>query len=304
MRPSLEIEVGGVKFRNPIMLASGTAGFVNEIADLVNLSKLGAVITKTITPSPREGNPPPRIWETPAGMLNSIGLQNPGVARFIEEIVPTIEKLPTEIGVSVGGESVEDFVEIARSLEKFDFIRVLELNLSCPNVKRGGITFGKNPEMVRTVVEKVREVSSKSVWAKLSPQVSDIAEISRAAQLGGADAVCVINTFPAMAIDIWTREPHLGNITGGLSGPAIHPVAVATVFNLAREVDIPIIGIGGIHRPEDAVELLIAGATAVQIGSGYFTDTTLPEKTVNFLVEYLTVQRAEQLQEVIGSVKI
>ena len=286
------------------MLASGTAGFGYDIADVLDISQLGGIVTKTITLEPRDGNPPPRIWETPSGMLNSIGLANPGLEVFIKDIVPLLADLPTEIIISVGGNSEGEFIELVEKLSEIEFVNTIELNLSCPNVKEGGIHFGRNPDTVFSLLKKLREITEKSLWAKLSPQVTDIAELGIAAQDGGADAISLINTLPAMAIDIKTRKPMLGAITGGLSGPAIHPVAVAMVYELSKKIGIPIIGIGGVYRPEDAVELIIAGASAVQIGSGYFADTTLPQRTVSFLDSYISRNGFDNVAQIIGSVKI
>ena len=300
----LQIEIAKQVLKNPILLASGTAGFGYDIADVLDISQLGGIVTKTITLEPRDGNPPPRIWETPSGMLNSIGLANPGLEVFIKDIVPLLADLPTEIIVSVGGNSEGEFIELVEKLSEIDFVNTIELNLSCPNVKEGGIHFGRNPDTVFSLLKKLRTITKKSLWAKLSPQVTDIAELGIAAQDGGADAISLINTLPAMAIDIKTRKPMLGAITGGLSGPAIHPVAVAMVYELSKKIGIPIIGIGGVYRPEDAVELIIAGASAVQIGSGYFADTTLPQRTVSFLDSYISRNEFDNVAQIVGSVKI
>ena len=300
----LQIEIAKQVLKNPILLASGTAGFGYDIADVLDIFQLGGIVTKTITLEPRDGNPPPRIWETPSGMLNSIGLANPGLEVFIKDIVPLLADLPTEVIISVGGNSEGEFIELVEKLSEIEFVNTIELNLSCPNVKEGGIHFGRNPDTVFSLLKKLREITEKSLWAKLSPQVTDIAELGIAAQDGGADAISLINTLPAMAIDIKTRKPMLGAITGGLSGPAIHPVAVAMVYELSKKIGIPIIGIGGVYRPEDAVELIIAGASAVQIGSGYFADTTLPQRTVSFLDSYISRNGFDNVAQIIGSVKI
>ena len=300
----LQIEIAKQVLKNPILLASGTAGFGYDIADVLDTSQLGGIVTKTITLEPRDGNPPPRIWETPSGMLNSIGLANPGLEVFTKDIVPLLADLPTEIIISVGGNSEGEFIELVEKLSEIEFVNTIELNLSCPNVKEGGIHFGRNPDTVFSLLKKLREITEKSLWAKLSPQVTDIAELGIAAQDGGADAISLINTLPAMAIDIKTRKPMLGAITGGLSGPAIHPVAVAMVYELSKKIGIPIIGIGGVYRPEDAVELIIAGASAVQIGSGYFADTTLPQRTVSFLDSYISRNGFDNVAQIVGSVKI
>jgi len=300
----LRIEIAGQVFDNPVLLASGTAGFGYDIADVLDISRLGGIVTKTITPEPRDGNASPRIWETPSGMLNSIGLVNPGIDIFIKDIVPLLADLPTEIVVSVGGNSENEFIELVEKVSAIDFVNAIELNLSCPNVKEGGIHFGRNPDTVFSLLKKLREITKKSLWAKLSPQVTEITELGISASDGGADAISLINTLPAMAIDIYTRKPRLGAITGGLSGPAIHPVAVAMVYELSKGIGIPIIGIGGCYRPEDFVELIIAGASAVQIGSGYFADTNLPQRTVSFLDSYLIENGFANVAEIIGTVNI
>ncbi len=304
MNVSLETELGDLTLRNPIILASGTAGFGIELAETIDLSKIGAIVTKTLTASPREGNPPPRIWETECGMINSIGLENPGIDLFIKEIAQQLEDIDTKIVVSIGGENEEEFAELAHKIDSIEHIAAIELNLSCPNVKRGGIQFGQNPRLVEKVVLMVKKSTDKPIWAKLTPQVSDIVEIAKAAEEGGASAVVVGNTIPAMAIDIWSGKPRLGAITGGLSGPAIHPVAVELVFKLHGKIGIPIIGCGGVTKPEDAVELMLAGASAVQIGTATFIDHKLPEKTTNFIANYLEKKSKTKIGQIIGQVII
>jgi len=298
----LEIEISGSKFSNPVFLASGTAGFGFEVSEIFDISKIGGIITKTITPNPKDGNLPPRVWETPAGMLNSIGLANPGIRAFLLDVVPELAKIPTGLVVSVGGTSEDEFCDLVELVSELDFIKAIELNFSCPNVKRGGMHFGRDCSVVSSLLKQLKNISDKPLWAKLSPQVTDIVELGLAVQNGGADAIVITNTLPAMTIDIQSRKPHLGAITGGLSGPAIHPVAVALIYRVAQKVSIPIIGTGGIGRPEDAIEMMIAGASAIQIGSGYFSNTLLPLEIVSFIEEYLDSNNYESITDIIGSV--
>lgn len=300
----LSVKIGDTIYKSPVFLASGTAGFGQEFARVIDLSSIGGVITKTITSMPREGNPPPRLWETPAGMLNSIGLANPGIDAFINDIAPKLADLPTDIIVSVGGTSINDFVNLVEKVSAIDFIPAIELNLSCPNVRRGGMHFGRDTAVVSELFAKLRPLTEKNLWAKLSPQVTDIAELAMVAQQSGADAVVVMNTLPAMAIDIETKKPRLGAITGGLSGPAIHPVAVALVHSLRSKIDIPIIGVGGISSGEDAVELMLAGACAVQVGSGTFANANLPTQINKFIADYINRQGYSSAAEIVGTVKI
>ena len=300
----LNITIAGENYKNPVFLASGTAGFGFEIGEIFDISQLGGFVAKTITVKPREGNPPPRIWETPCGMLNSIGLTNPGIESFVSDVAPRLSKLSTEIVVSVGGGTEEEFCQLVETVSELDFVSAIELNLSCPNVKKGGIQIGRDSQVVNSLLKQVRKLTAKPLWAKLTPQVTDIVELGLSAQDAGADALVVANTLPAMAIDIHTRKPQLGAKTGGLSGPAIHPVAVALIFKLKPNIAIPIIGVGGIGSPEDAIELMIAGASAVQIGSGYFSDTTLPLRTIEFMKSYIDDKGFDDISQIVGSVII
>ena len=298
---NLNINIGGIRYKNPVFLASGTAGFGFEFAEIFNIGVLGGIVTKTITPRQREGNPPPRICEVPCGMLNSIGLANPGLDAFMKDIAPKLWKLPTAIIVSVAGESEDDFCTLVKTVSQLDFVKAVELNLSCPNVEKGGIHFGRDNHVVSNLMKRLRTITSKKLWAKLSPMVTDIVSLAQSAQDGGADAVVIANTLPAMAIDIYTRKSKIGAITGGLSGAAIHPVTVALIYQLRGKINIPIIGVGGITHPEDAVEMMIAGATAVQIGSGAFPDPMLPKKTLDFLKKYCEKLGINKTSEIVGN---
>ncbi len=268
---------------------------------MVDISRLGGIVTKTITLHPRPGNPPPRLWETPCGMINSIGLANPGLETFIREIVPRIEKLPTNVVVSIGGESEEEFAVLAKALGELGFVKAIEVNLSCPNVSAGGIHFGRDAALVERLLAKLADVTEKPLWPKLSPQTSDVVELGRACERGGASAIVVANTIPAAAIDIETLAPRVATVTGGLSGPAIHPVAVALVYKLWGEVSIPIVGVGGIAEPKDALELMLAGATAVEVGSAIFSNFELPQKITEFIEDYALRHKYSSTSQITGA---
>ncbi|MFA4966715.1 MAG: dihydroorotate dehydrogenase [Candidatus Margulisiibacteriota bacterium] len=277
------VDIAGIKMRNPVMVASGTFGFGEEYSKLIDLNKLGAVITKSVTLNPRDGNPPPRLCETPAGMLNSIGLQNDGLKVFLEKQLPFLSQFDVPIIVNVAGETIEEYVEVSRALSNQPKIKGLELNISCPNVKKGGMAFGIDPKATKELVESVRLATKLPLIAKLSPNVTDITEIAKAAVSAGADALSLINTVMGMAIDIKTKKPKLATITGGLSGPAIKPIAIRMVWQVAQVVDVPIIGIGGIMTAEDAYEFILAGAKAVQIGTANFVDVEASLKIIEGL---------------------
>ena len=304
MKNVLKVQIDRLTLRNPLILASGTAGFGFEMDNLFGLKNVGAIVTKTITVEPRIGNHPPRVCETPCGMLNSIGLANPGLTTFKNDIIPELKKLDTKIIISVGGENEDEYCEIVNELRSVSHIAAFELNLSCPNVVKGGINLGKDPKIVQDLVYKLKSITDKPLWSKLSPQTSDILNLSLASQAGGADAVVIANTIPGMTINIWTREPMLGGITGGLSGAAIHPVAVALVYSLRNKLEIPIIGCGGIIKPEDAIELILAGADAIQLGSGNFIDSLLPIGTIEFMKEYLNKCDFNSIKEIVGKIKL
>ena len=276
----LETEIAGIRMKNPVMTASGTFGYGKEFDPYIDLNKLGAIVTKTITLKPRKGNPPPRICETAAGMLNTIGLQNEGVKNFIDNALPFLAKFDTPLIVNIAGESIEEYVELATILSKEKTVKGLELNISCPNVKKGGIAFGVNPTITEDLVKQVRKRTKLPLIVKLTPNVTDITIMAKAAEVGGADAISLINTLLGMAIDIKTKKPKLSMTVGGLSGPAIKPVALRMVWQAAQAVKIPVIGVGGITTWEDVVEFMLAGASAVQVGTANFVD---PEATIKII---------------------
>ncbi len=302
-KKDLRVRIGSLELRNPVMTASGTFGYAREFSNLVNLHRLGGIIVKGISLSPRPGNPPPRIVETACGMLNAIGLENVGVERFITEKVPYLKELGTPIVVNVLGDSVEEYGEIARRLDEIEGISGLEVNISCPNVKKGGVAFGTLPEMAATVTRTVRKATSLPVIIKLSPNVTDIVLMARAVEEAGADAVSLINTLIGMAMDTRTRTPRLANVIGGLSGPAIKPVALRMVWQVAGAVNIPVIGIGGITTADDALEFLLAGATAIQVGTANFYDPSAPEKIIQGIKDYLQQQSEQTVRDIIGSLQ-
>lgn len=295
---------GGLTLRNPVMTASGTFGYGREFSDFVNLQSLGAIVVKGISILPRSGNPPPRIVETTGGMLNAIGLENVGVEGFLRDKLPYLRELGTPVVVNILGDSLDDYACLAEILNDISGISALEVNISCPNVKRGGVAFGTDPEMVKAVTKVVKAKSNLPVIIKLSPNVTDITVTARAAEEGGADAVSLINTLIGMAIDHRTRTPRLANVIGGLSGPAIKPVALRMVWQTAKAVKIPVIGIGGIMNAEDALEFLIAGAAAVQIGTANLVNPDTTERVVEGITSYLQESGCSSLQEIIGSLRL
>ena len=299
---SLAVEIAGIKLKNPVMVASGTFGYAREYEGLLDFDKLGAIITKTITLKPKEGNPPPRICETASGMLNAIGLQNNGVEYFVKEYLPYIKKLATPVIVSIGGETVEEYAEIAARLDKEVGIQGLEINISCPNVKAGGMLFGQDPKLTAEVISAVRKSTTLPLIAKLTPNVADITLIAKAAVEAGADALALINTLLGIAIDIETRKPKLGSTTGGLSGPAIKPVAVRMVYEVYQTVKVPLIGMGGIMSAEDAIEFILAGATAVAIGTANFVDPKTAEKVIEGINKYLETHKIADINHLIGKI--
>ena len=286
------------------MTASGTFGYAQEFEDLVAFERLGAVVTKTVTLEPREGNPPPRIAETPCGMLNSIGLANVGVEAFIREKLPFLSGLETAVVVNVAGKTPEEFVQVVERLEPEAGFDAFELNFSCPNVKEGGLAFSSDPEVTLRVTQAVRRLTKRCLIVKLTPNVTDIATVAQAAEDGGADAISAINTLVGMAVDVRTHKPKLATVTGGLSGPAIRPVGVARVWQIAQRVSVPIVGIGGIASAEDALEYLIAGATAVQVGTATFVDPTTAQRVVEGLQAYCTENSVERITDLIGSLEV
>ncbi len=300
----LSVNIAGLQMKNPVMTASGTFGYGTEYADFVDLSRIGGIIVKGTTLHPRQGNPYPRLAETPSGMLNAVGLQNKGVDYFIGHIYPTIKDIDTNIIVNVSGSQVADYVATAERLNDLERIPAIELNISCPNVKQGGMAFGTSCVSAAQVVEAVRKAYRKTLIVKLSPNVTDIAEIARAAEGAGADAVSLINTLLGMAIDARTRRPVLSTVTGGLSGPAVKPVALRMVWQVAQAVGIPVIGLGGIMTATDAVEFLLAGATAMQIGTANFIDPTVTVKVVEGIETYLEQNGFTSAKELVGALQV
>jgi dihydroorotate dehydrogenase (NAD+) catalytic subunit len=301
MTPDLRVKIGPLELRNPVLTASGTFGYAKEFEPFLNLNRLGGIIVKGISLEPRAGNPPPRIVETACGMLNAIGLENVGVDRFISEKMPYLRTLTAPLIVNILGDSVEDYRELAARLDGVPGISALEVNISCPNVKKGGVAFGASPEMAAAVTAAVRGATKLPVIVKLSPNVSDITVMAKAVENAGADAVSLINTLIGMAINAETRKPRLANIIGGLSGPAIKPVALRMVWQTAQAVSIPVIGIGGIGTAEDAVEFLLAGASAVQVGTANFYNPSAAEQIIAGLEDYLQRHGEERVSKLIGA---
>ncbi len=291
-----------MEMKNPVTVCSGTFGYGREFSQFFDLSKLGGIITKGTSLKPKNGNPPPRVCETASGMLNAIGLQNPGVEYFAQNDLPFLRKYDTKVIVNACGNSIEEYVELCKILNTLD-IDGVELNLSCPNVKEGCMAFGNSYEGVKSVTSQVRKVLDKPLIVKLTPNVTDIVSIAKAVEDAGADGVSLINTLLAMKIDIYKKAPVLANVTGGLSGPAIKPVAVRMVYQVAHAVKIPILGMGGIMNGEDAVEFMLAGATAISIGAGNFIDPYTSVKTVDGIENYMKQQKIEDIHEIIGVVK-
>ena len=296
----LKVNIGKLSLKNPVMTASGTFGYGEEYADFIDLNRLGAIIVKGTTINHREGNPYPRMVETPSGMLNAVGLQNKGVKYFVNTIYPRIKHLDTEIIVNVSGAKVEDYVAVCEILNELDGINAIELNIYCPNVKQGGMAFGTTTEGASQVVRAVRDVYSKTVIVKLSPNVTNIADIALAVESEGADSVSLVNTFLGMSIDVESRRPHLSTTTGGLSGPCIRPIAVRMVYQVANAVKIPVIGLGGIMNGRDALEFILAGATAVQVGTANFVDPTATIKIIDYIEDYLNRHNYSSIREIIG----
>lgn len=299
----LSVEIGSLKLKNPVLTASGTYGYGREYEDFVNIDDLGGIVVKGTTLKPREGNDYPRMAETPMGMLNAVGLQNVGVDRFISEIYPKIRKYNTSILVNVSGSTIDDYVETASKINDLDDIPGIELNISCPNVKEGGMAFGVSCPSAEAVTTAVRKVYSKHLMVKLSPNVTDIAEIARSVESSGADSLSLINTLLGMAIDAKTRRPVLSTITGGLSGPAVKPVALRMVWQVARAVKVPVVGMGGISNATDAIEFMLAGATAIQIGTANFVDPQVTVKVIEGVKNYLEENNIASIRELIGALR-
>ncbi len=296
----LRVTIGGLVFKNPVLTASGTFGYGKEFAPYVNLHHLGGVVVKGISLEPRRGNPPPRIVETAGGMLNAIGLENVGLDRFITEKMPYLRGIGTRVIVNILGDSLEEYQTLGQRLSEIEGISALEVNISCPNVKKGGVAFGTDPAMAEAVTRAVCAHTTLPVIVKLSPNVTDIAQIALAVEAGGAQAISLINTLLGMAIDVKSRRPRLANVVGGLSGPAIKPIALRMVWQVAQTVKIPVIGIGGITTTEDALEFLLAGATAIEIGTANFVNPRASQDIVEGLGRYVMENKLDGISEVIG----
>lgn len=299
---NISTKIGGLTLKNPVLTASGTFGYGTEYKDLVDLNSLGGIIVKGTTLNPREGNDYPRMAETPSGMLNAVGLQNKGVDYFINNIYPTISNYDTEIIVNVSGASVTDYVAVAERISELDKINAIEVNISCPNVKQGGMAFGTTIEGASEITAAIRKVYHKTLIVKLSPNVTDIVSIAKAVEDSGADSVSLINTLLGMTIDVERQKPVLSTITGGLSGPAVRPVAVRMVWQVAKVVKIPVIGLGGIASGRDAMEFILAGASAVQVGTANFIYPNITLEIINYIKEYCARHNVKDITELIGAV--
>ena len=302
-KPDLKVNLGAIELQNPVMTASGTFGYAREFEGLVDLNRLGAIIVKGLSLEPTKGNPPPRIVETPCGMLNAIGLENVGIDVFVKEKLPFLQTLFPPIFANIYGTTIEEYAELAARVDELEAISGVEVNISCPNVKAGGIAFGADPNSAFNVVKAVRKKTSKQLIVKLSPNVTDITIIARSAEEAGADSLSLINTITGMAIDIETRHPKIANITGGLSGPAIKPVALRMVWQVAQVAKIPVIGIGGIMTAIDALEFFIAGATAVEIGTANFVNSHATLDIIDGIKEFLAQKKIERLADIIGTLE-
>lgn len=304
MRPNVSVDLAGIPMRNPVMTASGTFGYGQEFADYLDLGKIGAFVTKGLSLRPKAGNPTPRIVETPGGMLNAIGLQNVGIDAFIAEKVPFLRTVDTPAIVNLYGNSLEEYGELAARIDAIPEVAGVEVNISCPNVKQGGIVFGTDPTAAREVVSLVRRNTRKPLIVKLSPNVTDIVVMAHACVDAGADALSLINTLTGMAIDVKSRRPVLANVTGGLSGPAIKPVALRMVWQVSRAVHVPVIGIGGIMNHLDAIEFILAGATAVQVGTANFIDPSAAATIADGIVGWMEDEGVADIQELIGALVV
>jgi dihydroorotate dehydrogenase (NAD+) catalytic subunit len=298
---NLTTDIGRLRLQNPVLTASGTFGYGTEYADFIDLSRLGGIVVKGITPKERQGNPYPRMTETASGMLNAVGLQNKGVDYFIENIYPLISEYNTEIIVNINGGTIDEYCEVATKIDKLDKIHAIELNISCPNVKQGGMLFGIHCPSTIAVTKAVRAVYSKSLMVKLSPNVTDIVEFALAVQESGADSISLINTLKGMAIDVNSRKPLLSTVSGGLSGPAIKPVALYMVWKVAQAVKIPVIGIGGIMNATDAIEFMLAGAAAIQVGTANFIDPVVSVKILEGIEDYLVTNGLSSVSQLVGA---
>ena len=303
-KPNLKVALGSIELQNPVMTASGTFGYAREFKNLVDLNRIGAIIVKGLSLEPAAGNPPPRIVETSCGMINAIGLENVGIDAFVERKLPFLKTLAPPIFANIWGTKEEEYAQVAARLEEIDPVCGIEVNISCPNIKAGGMTFGVDPRAAFSVVAQVRKSTTKFLMVKLSPNVTDITEIARQVEAAGADAISLINTLSAMAIDIETRRPKLANVVGGLSGPAIKPVALRMVWQVAQISTIPVIGIGGIMTVEDALEFFIAGATAIQVGTANFVNPCATTDIIDGIEAFLSEKGITDIKEIIGSLEL
>ena len=303
MKPDLKTDIGGIELENPVMTASGTFGYAGEFEELVDLNRLGGIIVKGLSLEPSLGNKPPRIVETACGMLNAIGLENVGIEAFAKEKLPFFKKLSTPVFTNIYGKSISDYVLLAARIDELNEVAGIEVNISCPNVKAGGIAFGVVPETAAEVIKAVRKATSKPLMVKLSPNVTDITQIARAVEGAGADSLSLVNTITGMSIDVETRRPKLANITGGLSGPAIKPVALRMVWQVAQSVKIPVIGVGGIVCAEDAIEFLIAGAVAVQVGTANFVNPHATIDIIEGIEGFLIEKKISSVRDIIGTLE-
>ena len=302
-KPDMRVDIGGIQLQNPVMTASGTFGYGREFDHLIDLNRLGGIIVKGLSLLPTKGNPPPRIVETACGMINAIGLENVGIERFIADKLPFLQELNPPLMVNIYGKVVEDYSQLASRINEVDGIDGIEVNISCPNVKAGGMAFGVDPRAASDVIRAVRSQTSKLVIVKLSPNVTDITEIAAAVEEAGADCISLINTISAMAVDVHTRRPKIANIIGGLSGPAIKPVALRMVWQVARITRLPIIGIGGIMPAEDALEFLITGATAIQVGTANFVNPRTTIEIIDGIETFLTDNGITSVMDIVGTLE-
>jgi len=304
MKLKMGVNIGGLALKNPVMTASGTFGYGEEYSDYLDLNRLGAIIVKGLSLKQRDGNPPPRIIETASGMLNAVGLQNVGVRTFIDEKLPWLRRIDSAVVANIFGETIEDYANVAEILNDAEGVNALEVNISCPNVKRGGIAFGSDPALAGEVTRAVKDVSRLPVIVKLTPNVTDITEIARATETAGADALSLINTITGMSVDIEKRVPHLENVTGGLSGPAIKPVALRMVWEVVNAVSIPVIGVGGIMNARDALEFLIVGAKAVQVGTANFINPSVAADIIDDMRKYMSEKSINDINDLIGTLEV
>jgi len=302
--PNISVDIGGITLKNPVMTASGTFSYGAEFNDLIDLNRLGGIIVKGLSLEPSKGNPPPRIVETPCGMLNAIGLENVGIEAFINEKLPFLRSIDTPVIANIYGQTIDEYARLAERIDAVADIDGIELNISCPNVKSGGVAFGVDPDVAEKVVSRVRENSSKYLMVKLSPNVTDVVQIAKRAESGGADAISLINTITGMAVDLQARKPVLANITGGLSGPAIKPIALRMVWQVAGAVDIPVIGIGGIMTAADALEFILVGAAAVQVGTANFVNPAVTMEIIDGISDYLLENEIDDIATLTGALKI